>query len=53
MLNEFSMDGASMLRKLDLRCKLLKPESSHQPFGDMFIYFFGDLKQFPPVQDQV
>ena len=39
------------MKKVNLICRECKPESSHLPFGGMFVYMFGDIKQLPPVQD--
>ena len=51
IVDELSMVGSSLLRKMDLRLREAKPEQADQPFGGIFVYFFGDFKQLPPTFD--
>lgn len=49
IIDEFSMIGLRLLNKIDQRLRQAK--ACDAPFGHFFIYFFGDLRQLPPVQD--
>lgn len=51
IIDEISMVGCAMLKKIDLRLRSIKPESSHIEFGGIFLYLFGDINQLPPVND--
>jgi ATP-dependent exoDNAse (exonuclease V) alpha subunit len=52
IIDEMSMVGCSLLKKIDGRCREAKPNASTKPFGGMFLYLFGDIKQLPPVLDR-
>ena len=45
------MVGSTLFKKMDLRLREAKPEQADQPFGGIFVYFFGDFKQLPPTFD--
>ena len=40
------------MNMMDKRMRQAKPEFSHEPFGNVFVYLFGDLMQLPPVMDR-
>ena len=46
------MVGCNLLRQIDLRCRSGKPNKQNEPFGGLFVYLFGDIKQLPPVKDR-
>ena len=46
------MIGCALMYMIDQRLRQAKPESSHLPFGGMFVYLFGDIMQLPPVHDR-
>lgn len=50
IIDEMSMIGAKRLYQLHCRLQELNPKSV-EPFGGIFIYFFGDFRQLPPVKD--
>ena len=52
IIDEISMVGCALFRKIDLRCRSAKPKFQHLPFAGMFVYLFGDIKQLPPVRDR-
>uniref|UniRef100_A0A8D9E7N4 ATP-dependent DNA helicase n=1 Tax=Cacopsylla melanoneura TaxID=428564 RepID=A0A8D9E7N4_9HEMI len=52
IIDEMSMLGCSLFKKIDLRCREAKPLKASQPFGGMFLYLLGDIKQLPPVLDR-
>ena len=52
IVDEFSMIGCSLMNMMDKRMRQAKPEFSHEPFGNVFVYLFGDLMQLPPVMDR-
>ena len=52
IINEMSMVGCRLLKKIDLRCRTAKPAFQNMSFGGMFVYLFGDIKQLPPVNDR-
>ncbi|XP_034254728.1 uncharacterized protein LOC117653267 [Thrips palmi] len=47
--DEYSMVGAAMLRYMDLRCR--QGKGSDEPFGGLYVYLLGDIRQLPPVID--
>ena len=49
IFDEYSMIGLRMLHKIETRCR--EGKGSDEPFGGLFVYFFGDLRQLPPVKD--
>lgn len=51
-IDELSMIGCSLLRKIDLRLRKAFPSRQDEPFGGLFVYFFGDINQLPPVNDR-
>lgn len=51
IIDEMSLVGCSLLRKIDLRCRTATGITNVE-FGGMFILLFGDLKQLPPVRDR-
>lgn len=51
IIDEVSMLGCSLLKKIDIRCRESKARND-VPFGGMFIYLIGGLKQLPPVNDR-
>lgn len=52
-IDEWSMIGCSLLRKIDFICRSGKPMNGDQPFGGLFVFLLGDIKQLPPVNDRV
>lgn len=48
--DEYSMVGCRLLNAVNARCQQAKAVYNH-PFGNMFVYLVGDIKQLPPVQD--
>jgi ATP-dependent DNA helicase PIF1 len=50
IIDEMSLVGCTLFRKIDLRCRIAK--SINEPFGGMFVILLGDLKQLPPVRDR-
>ena len=50
ILDEFSMVGCKLLYFLDQRLREITQNES--PFGGLYIYFFGDIKQLVPVKDK-
>lgn len=50
IFDEYSMIGARMLHKINQRCMEVKNNST-EPFGGLFVWFFGDVRQLPPVKD--
>ena len=52
IIDEFSMVGCALLSMVDKRLRQAKPSFSHIPFGNMFVYLFGDIMQLPPVMDR-
>ena len=52
IIDEMSMIGCTLLKKIDLRCREAKPLCSHLPFGGMVLFLLGDIKQLPPVLDR-
>lgn len=51
IVDEMSLVGRTILKKLDSRCRQIK-SSNHLPFGGMFFILLGDMKQLPPVNDR-
>lgn len=50
IIDEYSMIGLRLLYKI--HCRLREGTGrSDQPFGGVFLYLFGDLRQLPPVMD--
>lgn len=41
-----------ILRKIDLRLCRAIPSSQDEPFGRLFIYFQGYIRQLPPVNNR-
>jgi ATP-dependent exoDNAse (exonuclease V) alpha subunit len=52
IIDEFSMIGCSLMNMMDKRMRQAKPNFSHEPFGNVFVYLFGDVMQLPPVMDR-
>ena len=52
IIDERSMMGCRLFKKIDKRCRTAKPEFQDLSFGGMFLYLFGDIKQLPPVFDR-
>ena len=50
IIDEYSMVGCRMLEMINMRCKEATGNYS-EDFGGIFTYFFGDVKQLPPVKD--
>ena len=51
IFDEYSMIGSRLLGKIDKRCREAHAQNASEPFGGMFVYFLGDIKQLPPVMD--
>ena len=51
IIDEMSLIGCSLLKKVDLRLREAKSEPNVS-FGGLFLILFGDLKQLPPVKDR-
>jgi len=49
-IDEYSMVGVRLLNKIHMRLCEARG-SSDEPFGGFCVYFFGDLRQLPPVRD--
>jgi ATP-dependent DNA helicase PIF1 len=49
VIDEYSMIGTFMLKMIDLRCR--QGTGKNLPFGGLFLYMFGDIRQLPPVLD--
>lgn len=49
IIDEFSMIGTSVFAMIDKR--LREGLGINEPFGNLFIYMFGDYKQLPAVRD--
>lgn len=52
IIDEMSLIGCALLKKIDRRCRTAKPDSQNISFGGMYVYLFGDIKQLPPVSDR-
>ena len=50
IIDEMSLIGCSLLRKIDLRLREIKGVDRN--FGGCFLILLGDLKQLPPVLDR-
>jgi ATP-dependent exoDNAse (exonuclease V) alpha subunit len=50
IFDEVGMIGCNLLEMIELRCKEVTSNSAKE-FGGLFIYFFGDFNQLPPVND--
>lgn len=50
IIDEMSMIGAKHLWQLNCRLSEINPESD-EDFGGLYVYFFGDFRQLPPVMD--
>lgn len=50
IIDEMSLIGCTLLRKVDIRLREIK--SNDLPFGGLFLILLGDLKQLPPVKDR-
>lgn len=50
IIDEMSLIGCSLLRKIDLRLREIK--AIDEDFGGCFLILLGDLKQLPPVLDR-
>lgn len=50
IIDEYSMIGLRFMTKIHKRLCEARG-SADQPFGGYFIYFFGDLRQLPPVRN--
>ena len=51
IIDEKSMMGLGMLRKIDVRLKEARPNMGDVPFGGVSIMLAGDLNQLPPIGD--
>ncbi|KAK3914466.1 ATP-dependent DNA helicase [Frankliniella fusca] len=51
ILDEYSMIGSRMMGMINRRCKEATG-NYEEDFGGLFTYFFGDIKQLPPVKDR-
>lgn len=51
IIDEISLLGCILLRKVDLRLREAKGVEN-VPFGGMFLFLLGDLKQLPQVKDR-
>ncbi|KAK3922031.1 ATP-dependent DNA helicase [Frankliniella fusca] len=49
-IDEFSMIGCRLLGWLEKRLREAKPRCD-EPFGGLFVYLIGDIRQLPPVGD--
>ena len=49
IFDEVSMIGLKAFHYIQIRCK--EATAINEPFGGLFGYFLGDLKQLPPVKD--
>ncbi|KAK3922134.1 ATP-dependent DNA helicase [Frankliniella fusca] len=49
IIDEYSMVGCRMLRQIDLRLRQAK--GVNEPFGNVYVYLLGDIRQLPPVFD--
>ncbi|KAK3926023.1 LOW QUALITY PROTEIN: ATP-dependent DNA helicase [Frankliniella fusca] len=49
IIDEYSMVGCKMLRQIDLRVRQAK--GVNEPFGKVYVYMLGDIRQLPPVFD--
>ena len=49
IVDEFSMIGLRLLHKIHQRLAEAKGNTNEE-FGGFFIYFFGDIRQLPPVK---
>ena len=50
IIDEMSMIGAQILFMIERRLRETQP-GVDEPFGGVFVYFFGDFRQLPPVKD--
>ena len=50
IVDEYSMIGLRLLHKIHQRLAEAKGNTNEE-FGGFFIYFFGDIRQLPPVKD--
>lgn len=50
IIDEYSMIGKKLLEKIHVRLREGASCTAH-PFGGLFLYLFGDLRQLPPVRD--
>lgn len=51
VIDEMSLLGCSLLKKIDIRCRESKGVNDLE-FGGMFLVLIGDLRQLPPVKDR-
>ncbi|XP_052128693.1 uncharacterized protein LOC127750623 [Frankliniella occidentalis] len=51
ILDEYSMIGSRMMGMINRRCKEATGNYD-EDFGGLYTYFFGDIKQLPPVKDR-
>ena len=51
IIDEMSLLGCSLLKKVDLRLREAKSKPN-SPFGGLFLFLLGDLKQLPPFKDR-
>ncbi|KAE8738768.1 hypothetical protein FOCC_FOCC015740 [Frankliniella occidentalis] len=51
IIDEYSMIGSRMMGMINRRCKEATGNYA-EDFGGLFTYFFGDIKQLPPVKDK-
>ena len=51
IIDEKSMMGLGMLRKIDVRLKEARPNRGDMPFGGLSLMIAGDINQLPPIGD--
>ena len=49
IIDEYSVIGSRLMQEINKRC--MAGKGNNEPFGGLHIYFFGDLRQLPPVKD--
>jgi len=50
LIDEYSMIGCAMLDKIEKRLREAL-DKKNEPYGGLFLYFFGDVQQLAPVGD--
>lgn len=51
IIDEFSLIGCSLFKKIDIRLREAKMKMNEK-FGGMFLLLLGDIKQLPPIKDR-